>query len=159
MSVTRDIVTSWHSPRVVIRRHLARPVSEPFAFTLLLTFLILAFVAQWPVLSRLSYLDAARPLLPQMLATALALLATIPLWYAVAAISRIVARFLGGQGTGHRARLALFMALVAVSPMVLLHGMVQGFLGPGPQATLVGALAGLAFVVIWMIMLVEAERP
>ena len=52
MSVTTDIVQSWTRPRAVIRRHLARGQSEPFAFSLLVTFLVLAFVSLWPVLSR-----------------------------------------------------------------------------------------------------------
>ncbi|MGL5010724.1 MAG: YIP1 family protein, partial [Paracoccaceae bacterium] len=95
MSVTRDIVQSWRSPRVVIRRHLARPPSEPFAFSLLVAFLILAFIALWPGMSRTAYFDAARPLVQQMVAAGLALLATIPLWYGVAAISHLIARLLG----------------------------------------------------------------
>jgi hypothetical protein len=159
MSVTRDIVQSWHRPRDVIRRHLARPQSEPFAFTLLVTFLLLAFIALWPGMSRTATLDPARPLVQQMVAAGLALLATIPLWYGVAAISRLVARAFGGRGTGYRARLALFMALVAASPLVLLHGLTLGMIGPGPQALLVGVLAGAGFLVLWAIMLIEAEKP
>lgn len=158
MSVTRDIVQSWRSPRAVIRRHLARPVSEPFTFSLLVTFLILAFVALWPGMSRTAALDPARPLVQQMVAAGLALLATIPVWYIIAAISHLIARVLNGQGTFYRARLALFMALVAAIPLVLLQGLTQGMIGPGPQATLVGAIAGAGFLAIWIIMLVEAER-
>ena len=48
MAVTTDILSSWRNPRQGIRRHLARGVSEPFAFSLLLVFLVLAFVGQWP---------------------------------------------------------------------------------------------------------------
>lgn len=159
MSVTRDIVQSWHSPKVVIRRHLARPVSEPFAFSLLVAFLTLAFIALWPGMSRIAYLDPARPLVQQMVAAGLALLATIPLWYALAAFSHVMARMLGGKGSYHGARLALFMALLAATPLVLLQGMTIGFLGQGAQATLVGAVAGTGFVAIWLVMLLEAERP
>jgi hypothetical protein len=159
MSVTRDIVASWHSPRVVIRRHLARPVSEPFAFTLLVTFLILAFIALWPGMARLSTLDPTVPVTARLIPTALALLATIPLWYLVSIISHWVARALGGKGSYYRARLALFMALCAATPLVLLQGLTQGMIGPGPQATLVGVIAGAGFLVIWIVMLIEAERP
>lgn len=159
MSVTRDMVQSWRTPRTVIGRHLARPVSEPFAFALLVTFLILAFIALWPDMSRIATLDPARPMVQQMVAAGLALMATIPLWYGVAAISHAVARAFGGKGTSYRARLALFMALVAASPLVLLHGLTRGLIGPGPQTLLVGVVAGAAFVILWVIMLIEAERP
>jgi hypothetical protein len=159
MSVTRDIVSSWHSPRLVIRRHLSRPVSEPFAFTLLVTFLILAFIALWPGMARLSTLDPSVPLTARLIPAGLALLATIPLWYAIGIISHLIAHAFGGQGTYYRARLALFMALLAATPLVLLQGLTQGMIGPGPQANLVGAIAGAGFLALWIIMLIEAERP
>ncbi len=159
MSVTRDIVQSWRNPRAVIRRHLTRPVSEPFAFSLLVAFLILAFIALWPGMARIAALDPAVPLTARLIPAGLALLATIPLWYAVGIISHLIARAMGGQGSFYRARLALFMALLAASPLALLHGLTQGMIGPGPQATLVGVLAGLGFLVIWIIMLIEAEQP
>jgi hypothetical protein len=159
MSVTRDIVSSWHSPRVVIRRHLARPVSEPFAFTLLVTFLILAFIALWPGMARLSTLDPTVPVTARLIPAGLALLATIPAWYLVSIISHLIARAFGGKGTYYRARLALFMALCAATPLVLLHGLTQGMIGPGSQANLVGIVAAIAFLTIWVVMLIEAERP
>lgn len=159
MSVTRDIVQSWRRPRAVIGRHLARPVSEPFAFALLIAFLILAFIALWPGMSRTATLDPTRPMVQQMVAAGLALLATIPLWYGVAGVSHLIARTLGGKGTFYRARLALFMALLASTPLVLLHGLTLGMIGPGPQALIVGGIAGLGFLTLWFIMLLAAERP
>lgn len=159
MSVTRDIVQSWRTPRVVIRRHLAQPASEPFAFSLLIAFLILAFVALWPGAARDAVEAGNTPLSPRLLAVGLALLATIPLWYGVAAISHLIARALGGRGTFYRARLALFMALLAASPLMLLHGLSLGMMGAGAQANLVGAIAGAGFFTLWIIMLTVAERP
>ncbi|GAB1363497.1 hypothetical protein MASR1M32_27330 [Rhodobacter sp.] len=100
MAVTTDILSAWRSPRLSIRRHLSRGVSEPFAFSLLVVFLILAFVGQWPVAAREAFLAEEPSALPRMLARGLALLATIPFWYALAALSRLAARVLGGQGTG-----------------------------------------------------------
>lgn len=158
MSATRDILASWRHPRRVIRRHLDRAPSEPFAFSLLVVFLGLAFVAQWPRLSREAALPPEVPLLPAMLATALALLAAIPLLYGVAAVSHLVARAVGGAGTFHAARLALFLALLAVAPVMLLQGLTVGFLGQGAQAVTLGVIAVVAFVAIWISMLIEAER-
>ncbi|PTE22373.1 YIP1 family protein [Cereibacter changlensis JA139] len=157
MSVTSDIVASWRHPRKVIASHLARGRSEPFAFSLLVVFLVLAFVAQWPRLSRQSVLGPDVPLVQGMVATGLALLAMIPVFYLLAAISRGVAMLLGGKGSFYSARLALFMALLATSPLMLLHGLTLGFTGSGAQSLLVGGLAFAAFAILWIVMLIEAE--
>ncbi|WP_103333477.1 YIP1 family protein [Pseudotabrizicola formosa] len=158
MSITTDIVESWRRPRLVVRRHLARGRSEPFAFSLLVAFLVLAFVAQWPAASRAAFEAGNTPVAPRLLAIALALLATIPLWYGLAALSRLVARAVGGRGSWYGARIALFWSLVAVTPLMLLQGLVSGMIGPGPGLTAVSALAGLAFVIFWALALIEVER-
>lgn len=157
MSVTQGIVASWRHPRKVMRGVLARGRSEAFAFSLLVTFLILVFVAQWPPAARRAAIDPGAPLAPQLLAVALALLATIPLWYGVAALSHLVARVFGGQGDWQGARLALFWALVAVSPLMLLHGLVAGMLGDGRQATLMGMVVAAGFLFQWINALIVAE--
>lgn len=159
MAVTADIVESWRRPRVVVRRHLRRGRSEPFAFSLLVVFMILAFIAQYPAAARVTALDPAIPLSPQLLAKALGLLATIPVLYGLAALSHLVTRVFGGQGSWYGARLALFWALVATSPFVLLSGMVAGLIGPGPQLALVGGLTFAAFLFQWIMALVETGAP
>lgn len=158
MSLIPDIVESWRAPRRVMRRHLGRPQSEAFAFTFLFTFLFLAFVAQWPVAARLSFLQPEVPLAQRMFAAGLGLLATIPLWYGLAALSRLLARALGGAGTWYSARMALFWALVTISPAVLMMGMVISFLGQGTQANALGLLIGVVFLLFWGNMLREAEK-
>lgn len=158
MAVTTDIVASWRNPRASVRRHLDRGVSEPFAFTLLLVFMIIAFVGQWPQASREAFLADEPSAAPRILARAFAVLATIPLWYALAAVSRLVARALGGQGSWYSARIALFWALASVSPAMLLQGLVGGMIGPGPGYWAVSALVGLAFLYLWLSMLHETEH-
>jgi hypothetical protein len=158
MAVTTDILASWRNPRAAIRRHLARGVSEPFAFSLLLVFLILAFVALWPQAAREAFLADEPSVAPRLLALALAVLATIPLWYGIAAMSRIAARMLGGRGSWYGARLALFWALATISPLMLLQGLVAGMIGAGPALWLVNSLVGLAFLWLWLTMLHEVER-
>lgn len=145
-------------PRRVVRRHLQRGRSEPFAFSLLVAFLILAFIALWPGLSRQAFLQPQVPLVQRLVAAGLAVLASIPLWYGLAAISRVLARLLGGRGSYYAARLALFCALVSISPAVLLHGLVAGMIGPGTQLNLLGAVVGIAFTCMWLAMLSEVER-
>ena len=158
MTVTTDLVATWRSPRAALRRHLARGVSEPFAFTLLLVFLILAFVGQWPAAARDAFLADEPSAAPRILGRGLAVLATIPLWYGLAAVSRLVARALGGKGSWYSARIALFWALATVSPLMLLQGLVVGMIGPGPALWLVNTGVGLAFLWLWLTMQHEAER-
>lgn len=158
MAVTTDIIAAWRSPRVSIRRHLARGVSEPFAFSLLVVFLILAFVGQWPVATREAFLAEEPSALPRMLARGLALLATIPFWYGIAALSRLVAGFLGGKGSWYGARIALFWALAATGPLMLLLGLIEAMIGPGRQLDATRLVVGLAFLLLWLLMLHEEER-
>lgn len=158
MSATTELVATWRHPRAGLRRHLARGVSEPFAFTLLLIFLTLAFVSQWPVAAREAYLAGEASTLPRILPRALAVLATIPFWYALAALSRLVARALGGQGSWYAARIALFWALATVSPLMLLQGLTAGMVGPGPALWAISLGLGLAFFWLWLTMLHEAEK-
>jgi hypothetical protein len=158
MALVNDIIESWRAPSRVVRRHLDRPQSEAFVFTFLFVFLLIAFVAQWPVAARLSHFQPEVPVEQRMLAAALGLLATIPLWYGVAALSRLVARVLGGQGGWYGARVALFWSLASITPAMVLMGMVMSLIGPGLQATLLGALVAVVFMIRWVIMLKEAER-
>lgn len=157
MAVTTDILATYRSPRTVIRRQLARGVSEPFAFTLLLVFLLLVFIGQWPQAAREAYLAQETGVAPRLLPRALAILATIPLWYGVAAVSRLIARAMGGQGSWYGARMALFWALATISPVMLLQGLVAGMIGAGPALLLISALAGLGFLWLWLTMLHEVE--
>jgi hypothetical protein len=158
MTVTTDLVATWRSPRAAVRRHLARGVSEPFAFTLLLVFLILAFVGQWPAAAREAYLAQEPSAAPRILGRGLAVLATIPLWYGLAALSRLIARAIGGKGSWYGARIALFWALATIGPLMLLQGLVGGMIGVGPALWAVNIVVGLAFLWLWLTMLHEAER-
>jgi hypothetical protein len=158
MSASTELVATWTAPRAALRRHLARGVSEPFAFSLLLIFLILAFVGQWPVAARDAHFAGDASSAPRIFAKALAVLATIPLWYGLAAVSRLVARALGGQGSWYSARIALFWALATVGPLMLLQGLVAGMIGPGPALVAVSSVTGIAFLWLWLTMLHEAEK-
>jgi hypothetical protein len=140
-----------------MRRHIQRGVSEPFAFSLLVSFLVLAFVSLWPLLSRQSLQQPEVPMVQRLVAAGLALLASVPFWYLGAAISRWLAKLMGGQGSHYRSRLALFASLLCVSPAILLQGLVAGMIGAGPQLTLVQTVVGAGFLWIWISMVWEAE--
>ena len=161
MAVTTEILRTYRAPRDVLRRLLAAGQREDRAVAFVMAACFVIFIAQWPRLSRAAALDPdAPPLEAQVMGTFFAWVLAAPLlFYALAALSHVVARMLGGRGTWYGARIALFWTLLAVSPLMLLHGLVAGFFGPGPELTITGAVVALAFCALWVISLIEAERP
>jgi hypothetical protein len=134
----------------------ARPREDRALVTLMLA-CGLIFVAQWPRLSREAFLGEQE--LNALLAGALMgwlFIAPLAL-YALAALSHLVARLMGGQGSWYGARMALFWALLAAAPLWLLWGLVAGFIGPGPALDLTGIVAFGAFLLIWVFGLRAAE--
>ena len=162
MSVVRDIAATWRRPRAVMRGLLAQGRREDRALAVLIAACLVIFVAQWPRLSREAHLaggaEGVPPLEAQLAISFFAMLMIWPLLaYALAALSHLVARALGGRGTWFAARLALFWALLASTPAWLLYGLVSGFIGPGLAQSIVGGSLLLAFVAIWGICLLVAE--
>ena len=158
MSVTSDIIESWCRPRAAVRRLLERGGSESFLLTFLLIFLLLAFAAASPNLAREAFLKPEVQLPQRLFAAALGLLATIPVWYLLAALSHLVARAVGGRGSYYGARLALFWALVVISPAMLVHGLVLAMADNPGFSALFGFGVAAGFVTLWILMLREVER-
>lgn len=158
MSVLADIVQSWRGPSKVLRRHLQRGKSEAFAFTFLVVFLLICLVAQWPEAARVTVLNPEIPVVAQLLPRALALLATIPVWYALAALGKLAVQGLGRPVSWYAARVALFWALVSVTPLVLLMGLIAGMIGPGRQMAVIGGITFALFMGHWVLNLREAGR-
>jgi hypothetical protein len=158
MAVTTEIVRSWRAPRRAMRRQLASGAGEPRALAYLMAACALIFVAQWPRLAREAELDPSVPLEARLGAALLGWLFLAPLFfYALAALSHLAARALGGRGTWFGARLALFWSLLVSVPLWLLSGLTAGFFGPGPERALAGALLAAGFLGHWGLALAEAE--
>ena len=150
MAVTTDIVATYKGPGAQMRRLLARGESEPRALALCMAGCLVLFIAGLPALSRKAHLTGS-DLQMDMGGALLGTIFILPLvLYAVAALVHAVARMLGGQGSPHGARLALFWALLASGPLILLNGLVAGFIGPGPEQTLVGAVWFAVFMWFWI---------
>lgn len=159
MAVTLDILRAWRDPKGLLRQKLGAGQREDRAFAVLMGACALVFVAQWPRLSREAFYRPDVPFEARLGGALMAVMFLLPLiLYLLAALSHLLARVVGGKGSWFSARLALFWALLAVSPLMLLHGLVAGFLGQGTQATVVGGLVAAGFLYLWLNMLVEAER-
>ena len=158
MAVTSDIVATYGGPGRVMHRMLATGKREDRALVFLMLGCLVMFISQMPRLSRLAYLTGQD--LNMLLGGALlGWLFLAPLgFYTLAGLSHLVARLMGGKGSGYGARLALFWAFLATSPLVLLHGLVAGFVGPGPGLQGIGAIWLVAFLWFWLSGLRQAQR-
>lgn len=160
MALTQDIVATYKNPRAVMRRQLAIGQREDRVLMYLFLACGLIFVAQWPRLSREAFLNEEIPLNALLGGALLGWMFIAPLaLYSIAALSRLVAKALRGQGSWYSARLALFWSLLASAPLWLLDGLTAGFIGPGPARSLTGAVAFGAFAIFWLFSLLETERP
>lgn len=158
MGVATDILRAWRHPRQVMNARLAHGVREDSALAILMGACVLIFLSQWPRLMREAQFDPTKPLDIRLGGTLFAWLFVAPLaLYLIAALSHVVAKIAGGSGSWFSARLALFWSLLVAAPLWVLNGLVDGLFGPGILLKVTGGLALLAFVVIWMASLIEAE--
>lgn len=150
LAVSTDILATYRRPAAVVRSHFARGVSEPRALSFVMIACMLVFVAQWPRLSREAFLTGEE-LEPMLGGALLGWLIIAPLMmYALAAIGRLVVRVAGLRMSGFGARLALFWALLASTPLLLLFGLVGGFVGAGAAQSLVGLVWVAVFLWFWI---------
>lgn len=157
MPVTSDITATYRGPRRVMQRLLSMGQREDRALAILMGACFIVFIAQMPRLSRESHLTGQE--LNMLLGGALlGWLFIAPLMlYALAGLSHVIARLIGGQGNWFGARLALFWSLLASTPLLLLHGLVAGFIGPGPGLQAVGFVWFATFTWFWIACLLQAE--
>ncbi|MBS0123969.1 YIP1 family protein [Thetidibacter halocola] len=150
MPVTTDIAASYRRPGAVVKHLLSRGPDEPRALAYLMAGCVLMFVANLPAQARKAHLEEG-DLNMAMGGALLAIVFILPLvLYVLAWLTQAVARMLGRPVSGHGARLALFWALLAASPLILLNGLVAGLIGPGPALTLVGAIWFGVFLWFWL---------
>ncbi|QFT81017.1 hypothetical protein FIU89_10385 [Roseovarius sp. THAF27] len=156
MPVTTDIVAAYRGPRTVFRRLLAMGANEGRALAILMAGCAIFFVSEWPRLAREAHLTG-QELNPMLGGALLGWIFIAPLiFYAIGTITQLVLRLMGGRASTYATRLALFWAWLVASPIKLLHGLVAGFIGPGPGLTAVGAIWLVAFLWVWLSDLREA---
>ena len=120
--------------------------TEPLALVYLMLACALVFVAQWPRLSRQAHLEGI-DVQALIGATLMAWLFIMPLaLYLIAGLVHLASRLIRRSIPPFAARMALFWGLMAAVPAWLLHGLTAGFVGPGPELTVVGFVALAAFV-------------
>ena len=160
MSTAQAILKSYRAPQDVMRSHLAQGAGEERALAWVMIACGLFFVAQLPGLSREAHLNPEGPPFEALAGGAFlgSVLIAPLIFYALAALSRVVAKLFGGKGSWLHARLALFWSLMAVTPLVLLQGLVAGFIGEGAGLSIVSLLAFGMFLFVWLRGLIFVER-
>lgn len=157
MAVTTDIVQTWRNPRAVYRRLLAVGQREDRAIAMLMAACFLVFVAQWPRLVRTSQgIDLPSgtevPGLDRLMSYEF--MSWLMIWplgfYALAALMVLALRVFGSKLTGYGGRLALFWALLAATPAMILFGLLRGLNGDVVATKLAGAVWIVALVVFWV---------
>ena len=139
-----------------MRRMLAMGENEGRALAILMAGCALTFVSQWPRLAREAHLTE-QDLNPLMGGALLGWVFIAPLaFYALAFLSHLAIRALGASGSAFASRLALFWAFLAASPLLLLHGLVAGFVGPGAGLNGVGIVWCAVFLWVWISNLRQA---
>ncbi|WP_170413304.1 YIP1 family protein [Ruegeria atlantica] len=158
MPLTADIVATYRGPGRVVRRLLDLGPREDRALVFVMAFCVVAFIAQLPGLARRAHIEGLE--LDMLMGGALmGTVFILPLFfYLLAFVSYGAARLVGGQGTSYGARLALFWALLSSTPLVLLNGLVAGFIGSGPALTIVGIVWFAVFLWFWLAGLRQAQR-
>ncbi len=150
MPVTSDITATYRGPGRVMRRLLEMGAREDRALAFVMGFCVIAFVAQMPRLARDAHLQD-QDLSMMMGGALMGSVFILPLiLYLVAGLVFLVRKVLGRGGTGYSARLSLFWSLLATTPILLLYGLIGGFLGPGPVLQGVGLIWVGVFLWFWI---------
>lgn len=158
MAVTRNITATYRNPGKTLRGLLALGQREDRALAYLMAGCLVVFVAQLPRLAREAHLTGAE--LNMLLGASLMAWVFIAplLLYCIAGLSHLVAKIFKGRGSHYGARLALFWALLASSPLMLLWGLIAGFIGPGLELQVIGLLWFATFGWFWISGLIAAEK-
>ena len=138
MSVVSNVIYTYRSPSKAFELMYGRPTNEATSLGYLMGACFLTYVAQWPYLARQAHLENFN-LQTSLAASLLAWLLIAPLLlYCVAILVYFLHRALGGGKTSGQIRVGLFWSFFAATPMMMLFGLVKGFLGGGTAENVVG---------------------
>ncbi|MEL7012479.1 MAG: YIP1 family protein [Pseudomonadota bacterium] len=156
MPVTLDIVATYRGPRRVMRRLISLGEHEGRALATLIAGCLVTFIAQWPRLAREAHITE-QDLQPLLGGALMGWVFIAPLiFYLLAFIAFLVCKAFGATGSAYYIRLAMFWSFLAASPLMLLHGLVAGFVGSGVGLTFVGILWCGVFLWFWVSNMREA---
>lgn len=146
--LTPRILRSWVAPGRVVRE--MRAISDSGLLAMLMGAMVVFWVSQLPGHAREVQLDPSIPLNGRIAGALLAVIFMMPLLcYLMAWVVSVLVSLTRWRLSAHDSRLALFWALLAVSPAMLLQGLVTGLIGPGAALQACQVLTGIGFLFIW----------
>lgn len=164
MAVSTNMFRSWRKPKAVMRELLSAGQREDRLIGYVMGACLLIYIAQWPRLMRVEQYQLYGPdgASDFQMNAGIAFFSMMIVWplalYGVAAVTHLLAKPLRTTGTHYGARLALFWALLASAPVLLLHGLTMGFIGAGMEAQVVGLVWLCLFLWIWTQCFWVAEK-
>ena len=150
MSLLGNILKSYSRPRAVIEEFMDDGVREDRALGFLAGGCVITFIAQWPPLARQAYIEGQE--LDMLMGAALygwIFLAPL-LFYILAGLVQFVGYLLGSTRSGVQTRTVIFWAFLATAPLLLVVGVIEGFLGPSAMKTFVEVIWLASF--IWFVV-------
>ena len=150
MSLLGNILKSYRRPRAVIEEFMDDGVREDRALGFLAGGCVITFIAQWPPLARQAYIEGQE--LDMLMGAALygwIFIAPL-LLYILAGLVHFVGYLLGSKRSGVQTRTVIFWAFLATAPLLLVVGVIEGFLGPSAMKTFVEVIWLASF--IWFVV-------
>ncbi|WBU64650.1 hypothetical protein [Paracoccus aerodenitrificans] len=142
------IIASWRSPGRVVRE--LSPMGEGAMLAVLMGAMLVFLIAQAPGHARAAAHDPSVPLGGRIAGAIMAVMFLMPLLaYALASFVSLLAWLTPWRIEPAASRLALFWALLAIAPAMLLAGLAEGLIGEGAALSLTRLVAGLGFLFIW----------
>ncbi|WP_209427625.1 YIP1 family protein [Pararhodobacter sp. SW119] len=149
MSLSTDILRSYRAPRLVVREQLAAGRREDRVLVYLMLACVLIFFAQWPGVTRAAQIDPSVPLQARIGGALMGVLFVLPLLSYALALFIWLALRLVVPVSAYGVRLALFWAVLAITPLMLVQAALSSALGAsGGGMQLFGfvVLAGFLFI-------------
>ena len=150
MSLLGNILKSYRRPRAVIEEFMDDGDREDRALGFLAGGCVITFIAQWPPLARQAYIEGQE--LDMLMGAALygwIFLAPL-LFYILAGLVQFIGYLLGSKRSGAQTRTVIFWAFLATAPLLLVVGVIEGFLGPSAMKTFVEVIWLASF--IWFVV-------
>ena len=139
-----------------MRRLMSLGENEGRALATLVAGCLVTFIAQWPRLAREAHINE-QDLQPLLGGALMGWVFIAPLiFYLMAFVAFLVCKAFGATGSAYNNRFAMFWSFLAASPLILLHVLVAGFVGPGPGLTFVGIIWCAVFLWFWLSNMREA---
>lgn len=144
--IVARLLLTWRAPSRVMRAQAA--LSDPALLVVLLAAMALFFLAKLPVHNRAAMIDPAIPVEARVGGALVGIMVLAPLLaYGLAALVSVLSR---RRIPGHASRVALFWSLMAISPAMLLCGLIEGYLGASTGLRLLQLATFAAFLRFWL---------